>query len=304
MEEMEGVVSLVQTSQRNSPPSERTKEKRTVRTVRSPRLARAATIEAAEIDGIRAFGTESELIQVQSELAVRQEALRRDIELTWENMRLGAVQGIVTDADASELFNWFTFWGVSQPAEVDFDLDNGSPASGALMRKCDQVVTAMRNAAQGAWVGSTRVVGLCGSAFWRDLIAHPEIHALWERASQYGDSTGLRALMGPGVGTPIEYGGIIFVRYWGTEDDSTVAVGADKCKFFPIAAPGVFQVVRSPGEFFGTVNRPGLDLYARNVMDPNAQGRMDQAAWLRTELYSYPLYYCTRPLMLQRAKRT
>src|SRR5690606_36590585 len=94
------------------------------------------------------------------------------------------------------------------------------------------------------------------------------------------------------------YGGITWVNYRGTDDNSTVAVGTDKAKFFPVGAPGVFQVYYSPGESFDFVNTPGLPIYAMQIPD------RDRNAWVRTEVYSYPLFVCTRPKMLQSAKRT
>jgi hypothetical protein len=48
---------------------------------------------------------------------------------------LARYKGIVTYADGTTL-NLFTTFGVSQAAEVDFDLDNANPASGALRKAC------------------------------------------------------------------------------------------------------------------------------------------------------------------------
>ncbi|MDZ3838713.1 MAG: major capsid protein [Rhodospirillales bacterium] len=41
----------------------------------------------------------------------------------------------------------------------------------------------------------------------------------------------------------------------------------------------------------------GLDLYAMTIPD------RERNAWVKVEVYSYPLFICTRPEMLQRAKR-
>lgn len=45
------------------------------------------------------------------------------------------------------------------------------------------------------------------------------------------------------------------------------------------------------------MNTPGQDVYALIVQDK------DRQAWVRPEVYSYPLFMCTRPGMLLRAKR-
>lgn len=298
VEQRDQTLSLIQTSQRGAPLEEGQSVKRTIRDFRTVRIAKGDTVMADEIQNIRAFGSESELQQVQTEIMARQARLLDDIELTWENMRLSAVQGVLTDADGSTLYDWFSEFGVSQDAEIDFDLDNATPASGALLKKCDQVLTQTRQAAKGAFVPGTRVIGLCGTNFWRDLIAHPEIQELFRQQVLYGDQTGLVNMIG-GVPTDmVQYGGITFMRYWGTDDDSTVAIASDKCKFFPMGARDAFEVAYAPMESFQFANTPGQPLYSMIVRDT------DRDMWARPEVYSYPLMICTRPKMLQRAKRT
>ena len=291
-------LSLIQTSPRGAPLEEQASLKRTLRDFRAVRIAKGDTLMADEIQNIRAFGSETELQAVMEEVAERQMRLVDDVELTWEHMRLGAVQGILTDADGAVLYNWFTEFGVAQAGEIDFDLDNASPAKGALLKKCDQVVTQMRRAAGGAWVAGTRCVGLCGTEFWRDLIAHTEMEKKRELMASYGDQTGLAELLGVSGMEITEYGGITFMRYWGTDDDSTVAIGSNECKFFPMGARDAFEIAFAPMENLAFVNTRGLPLYSMLVRD------LQRDMWVRPEVYSYPLPICTRPAMLQRAKRT
>lgn len=56
-------------------------------------------------------------------------------------------------------------------------------------------------------------------------------------------------------------------------------------------------MVQSPAEFIDFVNTPGREVYALTIPD------RDRNAWVRVELYAYPLFVCTRPEVLQRAKR-
>lgn len=293
-----GTLSLIQTSERGAPLAEGEREKRDIRDFRTLRIAKGHTLQATELQNIRAFGSESELQSVIAEVGEIMNGytgLRASIELTHERMRLGAVQGIVTDADDTELFNWFTEFGIAQPAEIDFDLDAAAPASGVVRKKCNEVLRAMQRASEGAWVdGSTYAMGLCGDAFWDDLTAHVEVR------QTYLNQVGAAELRN-GVATAfgkLTYGNITFVNYRGTNDNSTVAIGTDKCKFFPVNAPGAFVCGYSPAEFMPFVNTPGQDVYALIIVDK------DREAWVRPEVYSYPICMCTRPGMLQRAKRT
>jgi len=297
VEQREGKLVLIQTSQRGAPLGEGQAEKRTIRDFRTSRIAKGDIVQASEIQNIRAFGRESELMQVMDEVMRRiagPTGLMSQIELTWENMRLGAIQGVVTDADGTTLMDWYSAMGVTQAAEIDFDLDNTSPAAGAIRKKCNQVIRQMQVAAAGVWIpGQTSIMALCGDNFWDDLTAHSEIRQTYLNTQQASD---LREINQPYE--TFRYGGITWMNYRGTDDGTTVAVGTDKAKFFPVNAPGAFEVAYSPLESMGFVNTPGQPLYSMIVRD------LQRDMWVRPEVYSYPLFICTRPGMLQRARRT
>jgi hypothetical protein len=297
IEERSGVLGLIPTDARGNPPRERQSELRTARSFQTVRLAMADTLTASEIQGIRAFGSETELMQVQAEIARRTvgaTGIQRQIEYTLENHRLGAVQGKLVDADGSTvLYDWAAQFGITPAAEVAFDLTAASPVSGAVRKKCTSVIRAMQRAAQGVWLPSTQVVGLCGDAFFDDLIANAEVR------STYLNWQDAQALRGNGNGWNMEfaYGGIRWVNYRGSDDNSTVAVPTDKVKFFPLGAPGVFQVAWAPHDSFDFVNTLGKKLYAGMILD------RDRNSWVKIEMYSYPLHYCTRPAMLLTGRR-
>lgn len=297
IEKVGETLALIQTSERGAPLDQRNTEKRTIRDFRTVRIAESDRINASELANIRAFGSESELMQVQTEVMRRLAGpggLQSKVELTLENMRLGAIQGIVKDADGSTIIDWYSAngFGVTQPTEIDFDLDNASPASGAVRKKCAQVVRAMMRAAKGVWVPGTRVHAFCGDNFWDDLTAHSEVRQTYLNTQQAMD---LR------TGTAYEmfnYGGITFENYRGTDDGSTVGINTDQAKFFPVNAPGAFLEVFSPGEQFAHIGQLGEPIYPMIVPD------RDRDMYADVEVYSYPLHVCTRPLMLQRARRT
>jgi len=294
IEKLGETLALIKTSKRGAPMEQRDTEKRTIRDFRTVRIAKSDRIMASELAGIRAFGTESELMQVQAEVARRLSGpggLENDVELTLENMRLGAIQGIVYDSDASVIINWYDEFSVTQPTEFDFDLDNATPASGVVRKKCNQVVRRMMQTAKGVWTTSTRVHALCGDNFWDDLTAHPEVRETYLNTQQAADlRTGNAYEM-------FNYGGITWENYRGT-DDGSVGIGTDKAKFFPVNAPGAFLEVFSPGERFEHIGQLGERLYPMIVPD------RDRDMYADIEVYSYPLHVCTRPLMLQSARRT
>jgi hypothetical protein len=295
IESRNGVLSLIPTSQRGAPPTNRTTEKRDIKDFRTTRIAKQDRINASELAFVRAFGSETEFMQVQAEIMRRlagPTGLLNDVELTLENMRLGAIQGLVKDSDGSTIIDWFDAFGISAPSEIDFDLDNASPASGAVRKKCSDVVRTMMKAAKGVWMPATQVYALCGDAFWDDLTAHPEIR------QTYLNTQEAASLRGGNVYETFSYGGITWENYRGTDDGSTVGIGTDKAKFFPVNAPGAFLEVFSPGESFDHIGQLGQRAYAMVLPDDERNMYAD------IEVYSYPLHVCTRPSMLLAAKRT
>lgn len=280
-------LALIQTSERGAPLQEADNAKRDIRDFRTVRIAKSNTLHAYEIQGIRAFGTTSELQQVQSEVARRLGGLQDDIDLTTEHMMLGAIQGIVLDADGSVIRNWYTEFGIAQPAEVDFELDD---ADTDVRGKCAAISRATQRAAAGAWLTSTQLHALAGDDFFDALINHDRVR------DTYLNQQAAAALREPLAFDSFRFGGITFHNYRGTDDNSTVAVGPGVCKFFPVGGRDVFQVAQSPAETFDFVNTPGQPSYAMLIPD------RDRNAWVKPEVYSYPLHVCTRPAMLQRAK--
>lgn len=294
IEDKNGTLSLIQTSERGAPIEEARLEKRNIRDFRTSRIAKGSTIKAATIQNIRAFGSELELKAVETEVMDHEVGIVRDVNLTWENMRLGAVQGIVTDADASTIYNWFTEWGVTQPTEVDWDLDNASPTSGAVRQLCNSTTRTAMRALGGLWIpGRSYLLALCGDNFFDNITQHPEVRQTFLNTQEAADLRDNHQAF-----SAFRYGGITWVNYRGTDDNSTVAINTDKAKFVPVGVPGLFEVAFSPSEALPYTNTPGLELYSMMVYDK------DRQFWVRPEVYSYPLFYCTRPAALLRGKRT
>lgn len=284
-------LQLVPTTPRGAALPQLTKGPRTGKAFKGLRVAKGDRLNASEIAGIRAYGSESEFEQVQSETADRMQRIRNDIDLTHENMRLGAVQGIVLDSDGTtELFNWFTEWGIAQPAEMTFNF--ADLVDGKLRKKTTEIARAMKRAAKGAWNANTRIIALCGDEFYDALISNAEVRTTYLNTQQAAE---LRGTIG-GEWETFDFGRITWVNYQGTDDNSSVAIGSTKVKFFPANAPDAFLRVNSPGEFFDTINQPGQEYYAMTIPDK------DRQAWVDIEVYSYPLYVATRPGMLLRGK--
>ena len=178
VEQRDGTLALIPTSPRGSPAVERVTEKRAARYFEVPRLRHADTICADEIQSVRAFGQETEVMQLQSEVARRLACpvgLQSNMEYTFEHMRLAAIQGQLLDADGSVLYDWFAQFGISQPTEIAFNLNASPVVDGSLRIQCNKVVRAMARASKGAFTTRTTVMGMCGDDFWDALVTHPDV---------------------------------------------------------------------------------------------------------------------------------
>lgn len=293
VEQKQGDLNLIQSSERGAPASATADDTRDVRDVRAPRLAVRDRIMADEVQNVRAFGTESELQTVADRVMERARRLREDIELTWENMALGAIQGVVPDADGSTMYDWYDIFNVSKPTEFAFDFANIS--NGGVLTKTNEIKRAMMRNAKGAMTPGTEIFAFCGDNFYDDLVKNQEVRETWLNNSAR-NAEELRNRFGlPFEG--IRYGNVFWINYRGTDDNSTVAIGSDKAKFFPVGARNVFEVGFAPGESEDVVNTRGQDMYALTIPD------RDRRMYVDLEIYSYPLFMCKRPLMLQSARR-
>jgi hypothetical protein len=287
----EGTLSLIPTSEMGAPPEELIPKGSKLRKFDAVRLAKGSTIYAIEMAGVLALPFDQQTKDIAQEVTDRTGQILDDMELTWEFHRFGAILGKVFDADGvTVLYDWFVEWGIAEPAEINFNLND--PATD-VRKKCRDVKRTMKRKAKGVWSPSTRVGALVGDEFFDMLVNHKQIKETklgTEKAPLLEDIEGFSS---------IEIEGITFINYQGTDDETTIAIGSQKARFFPIGARGAFKVGWAPAsEFKPYVNRRGQE-YVGLVLEDKS-GRDE---WDRVELYSYPLFACTRPEMLLRGKQ-
>lgn len=289
IEEVEGVLTLINPTPRGAPGSSIGKEKRTARNLIVPHYQIDDAIMADEVQGVREFGSESQVRAVETLINNRlADHVQLRMDPTLEYQRIGALKGIILNGDATTLYNLFTEFGVTQEAEVDFDLDNASPASGALRKKCTAMVRTIAGNLGGA--SHSGIYALCGDAFWDDLTAHPEFRAAYLAQVEAAQLRGGLAY------ESVNFGGITFENYRGSVGGSAF-INTDKAHFFPVGVPGLFRTVYSPGDWVETVNTIGLPRYARQYPMHNGKG-------VHLEVQMNALSYCTRPKVLVQGKRT
>jgi len=293
IEEKGGVLTLIAPSARGAPGGTLTKVKRKLRNLTVPHFEIEDAVMAEEVQGVRAWGQENALETVQGKIMERLGDHNVSHAATQEYARVGAYKGIVTYADGSTL-NLYTEFGVSQHAEVDFDLDAASPASGVLRKKCAGVVRDTANALDG--VPFFGVHSICGDAFFDDLIAHPEVVESYKGTPMAEVlRQGYVLTSGQKIFGAFEFGGIVWENYRGTVGGQAF-VHTDKCHLAPMGAPGLFRTYYSPADYIETVNTLGQRLYVKQYDMANGKG-------VHLDSQMNNLEICTRPNSLIQGKR-
>jgi hypothetical protein len=285
---MDGKLALIPTTERGGDPVLGQSDAGEEVYFKTPRLAKRQRKQAHELQNLRDFENPDQFVAVQDYITRIQASQRRDMELTHEFHRLGAIQGKLLDANGTTvLANFFTRFNIAEPALLDFELDD--PATD-VRAKCTAVKRAMTLAGKGVILPTTRIYALAGDNFFDLLVGHAKVVDTF----RYQEGQRLRDNM---AYTSFDFGGITWVNYRGTDTASPVAIPTDEARFFPVGAPGVFGVSFSPFEGQDFVNTPGEDVYSIVVRD------MERGFWFQPEIYSYPFHYCALPAVLQRAKK-
>jgi Phage major capsid protein E len=294
VEQQDGILKLISPSPRGGPGHTLPKGARSVLPILVPHFEINDSVMAEEVQNVRAFGSETALESLQSKIAERLAIASQSMEATHEYSRIGAVKGVVTYADGST-FSLFTTFGVSQIAEIDFDLDNATPASGVLRGQCAAVVRLIATELGG--IPFSGVHAFCGDTFFDNLLAHPEVTKSYL-------NTPMAAVLREGYLLPdgnkiygaFEFGGIVWENYRGSVD-GTAFIDTNKCHIFPTGVPQLFKTYYAPADYEETVNTLGQRLYAKQFPMLNGKGRN-----LDTQMNALDI--CTRPRVLIKGKRT
>ncbi len=239
-------------------------------------LPQRFAIKADEIQGIRAFGTRSELQAVQDVVNKRLAKARRQLDATHEFQRMGALNGQILDADGSTvLLDIYKTFGVTRK-KMSMGLNS---ADTELRVKCGEALDLQEDALGSITSSGSR--GLCGKNFWNKLIVHKSVKETFLNSQQAA------ALRGD-ARESFEFGGIVWERYRGKIAGVTF-IHDDKALLIPEGVPDLYISVFAPADYMETVNTEGVPYYSKIEPMPFNKGMAGEAQ-------SNPLHLCTRPL--------
>jgi len=287
IEEMNGVLNLLPTRPVGSPGTLGTQGKRKVRSFVIPHIPHDDVVLPEEVQGIRAFGSETEIDTVASLIAQKLQTMRNKHAITLEHLRMGALKGVILDADGSVLYDLYQEFEIT-PKVVNFALNN---ASTEVLTKVLDVKRHIEENLKGEFM--TGVMCLCSPGFFDALTTHPKVKEAYQRWRDglvlFSDNR-----------TGFTFGGVTFEEYLGqaTDPNGTVRkfIADDEAHFFPLGTANTFRTYFAPADFNETANTLGLPLYAK--LEPRKFGR-------GTDLHSQsnPLPICHRPEVLVKATK-
>jgi len=233
------------------------------------------TIKADEIQGIRAFGSLTELQAVQDVVNKRLGKARRQLDATHEFQRMGALNGTVLDADGKTvLLDIYDRFGVERQK---LPMELGNPATEVRV-KCGEALD-MQEEALGS-VTTTGSRAFCGKNFWNKLLVHKSVKETYLNTMQAA------ALRGD-ARESFEFGGIVWERYRG-KVAGVAFVHDDKALLVPEGVPDLYISSFAPADYMETVNTQGIPYYSKIEPLPFNKG-------VAGEAQSNPLHLCTRP---------
>lgn len=286
IEEKNGVLSLLPTQPVGAPGTVGRRAKRTLRAFSVPHIPHDDVVLPEEVVGVRAFGTESEMQSVVNVMVDHLQTMRNKHAITLEHLRMGALKGVILDADGTELANLYESFGI-RPKVIDFQL--GNPATN-VKSKCHELKRHMSKSLLGERMTNIHV--LVSPEFFDDLTGHAEVkdaYKLWQ------DSVVLRE----DVRSDFKYAGIRFEEYAGEASDaegrSRRFIEPGEAHAFPVGTLDTFATYVAPADFNETVNTLGQLLYSKQ-----APRKFDRGTDLHTQ--SNPLPMCHRPALLVKLK--
>jgi hypothetical protein len=267
-------ISLVPAGSRGAPGQVVPRDKRKLVAVPSIHLPQRDTINADEVQNVRAFGSETDEQLVTTVVNKRLAKLRRNIDTTIEYQRMGAVKGQVLDSDGSVLLDLFQTFGLSKQTQV-MGLNSDTTK---VRSKIVQTKRMVEGKLGGLEYSSLRA--LCSASFFDAFVDHPAVVRAWDNFQD-------RAKLADDLRGGFYFGGVYWEEYRG-KVGATDYIADGKAHLVPEGVPELFSTTFVPADYMETVNTIGLPYYAKQEL-------MDFNKGVEIEAQSNPIHLCTRP---------
>lgn len=271
----QGGLSLVPVGERGKPVSPQERDARNLRSFVVPHLKKDDTLLADAVQNLRAFGSETEVETVQNVVNQRLARMNRDLDATIEFHRVGAIKGLILDADGSSvIYDLYDEFGITQET-VSLGLGTGTTN---VRNKILEAVRKSEDKLGAAAVSGYRI--FFGRTLFDQFTGHGKVEQAWERWNE-----GEMLRIDPRGG--FLFGGAFCEEYRG-KVGSQAFIGDTEAYLVPEGVADLFITRFAPADYMETANTLGLPKYAKQ--EPLRMNR-----GIEFEAQSNPLNLCTRP---------
>lgn len=262
MIEREGsTLKLVPTAPRGGVRDTVGRGKRKMIPIAAVHLPQGDAVMADEVQGIRAFGSETEVQGVQQLIKRQLTAMKGNIDLTLEHMRVGALKGQVLDADGvTVLWDLYQIFGMTRQV-IGFNINTAS-SSVDLRQKTEDLKRAIQRKLGGKSFSRVRVK--CSDSWFDKFVGHDKMFKTWELWNN-------GAFNRDHPGTTFVFNSVVFQVYAGGVGDKDF-IPENKAYAYPEGVRDLFQIAYAPGDYMDTVNTLGVPYYASQERMPHNKG--------------------------------
>ncbi|HHY0482733.1 major capsid protein [Vibrio parahaemolyticus] len=274
----DGEIIIVPEKERGADGTHTEDRERKLFTFTAVHLPLEASIYADDIQNVRAFGSESELEQLDTLISDKHEDHRMSLDATIEYFRAGALTGKVLGAKGNTIVDLHATFGIT-PSQVTNEIDFTQPLRSQILK----AKTASKKNQKG--VKGRRYHALCSETYFAKLMDNEDFVKAFER-SQEG------AALRNDVSGGVEWQGVVWEQY---EDDinGKLIIPEGEARLFPIDKPKLFLTRFAPANYNETVNTIGLPYYSKS--EPKRMGK-----GVDIESQSNVINICTNPLAVRR----
>lgn len=274
----DGEIIIVPEKERGADGTHTEDRDRKVFTFKAVHLPLEASIYADDIQNVRAFGSETELEQIETLISDKHEDHRMSLDATIEYFRAGALTGKVLGAKGNVIVDLHSVFGITT-TQVTNEINFSSPLRSQILK----AKTDSKKNQKG--VKGRRYHALCSETFFAALMDNDDFVKAFER-SQEG------AALRNDVSGGVEWQGVVWEQYE-DEINGKAIIPDGEARLFPKDKPKLFQTRFAPANYNETVNTMGLPYYSK--AEPKRMGK-----GVDIESQSNVINICTNPLAVRR----
>ena len=255
MDEKNGVLNLLKNLPVGSAGQKNSKGTRGVRAFSIPHIPLDDVLLPSEYQGIRGFGKESAFETLANIVVTKLQTMKNKHDITLEFQRMGALKGIVYDADLNVIYDYFKEFVIDKNS-VDFELASGSTD---VLAKCISVTRLVEDNLKGEVMSG--LVGLLSPGMYDAFVSQDLVKTAFDRWMNGEFLRNDYRKIG------FQFGGITWKEYRGTATTEAGVtrnfIDTDYGIVFPMGTMDVFSTYCAPADFIETTNTMGRPYYAK-----------------------------------------